>query len=61
MQSLGDDGIHTVSLDVPDEATMKACVAEVIRKSARIDVLVNNAGYCSYGAIEDVPVDEARR
>jgi short-subunit dehydrogenase len=26
----------------------------------RIDVLVNNAGYGSYGALEDVPMDEAR-
>ena len=24
-------------------------------------MLINNAGYGSYGAIEDVPIDEARR
>ncbi len=30
-------------------------------QSGRIDVLVNNAGYGSYGALEDVPLDEARR
>src|SRR5229473_2920876 len=36
--------------------------AERIRtEQGRIDVLVNNAGYGSYGAVEDVPLDEARR
>ena len=32
-----------------------------IDAEGRIDVLINNAGYGSYGAIEDVPIDEARR
>ena len=33
----------------------------VIAEQGRIDVLVNNAGYGSYGALEDVAIDEARR
>jgi short-subunit dehydrogenase len=33
----------------------------VLQETGRIDVLVNNAGYGSYGALEDVPLDEARR
>ena len=36
-------------------------VARIIEEQGRIDVLVNNAGYGSYGAVEDVPIDEARR
>lgn len=40
---------------------MVACVNSIIKKEGRIDVLVNNAGYGSYGAIEDVPMEEARR
>jgi short-subunit dehydrogenase len=35
--------------------------AEGLAGSGRIDVLVNNAGYGSYGAVEDVPLEEARR
>ena len=33
----------------------------VLSREKSIDVLVNNAGYGSYGAIEDVPLEEARR
>lgn len=40
---------------------MVSCVNNILAKEGRIDVLVNNAGYGSYGAIEDVSMEEARR
>jgi NAD(P)-dependent dehydrogenase (short-subunit alcohol dehydrogenase family) len=61
MASLSGLGVHAFAMDVTDDASMAAGIARVIDEQGRIDVLVNNAGYGSYGAVEDVPIDEARR
>jgi NAD(P)-dependent dehydrogenase (short-subunit alcohol dehydrogenase family) len=61
MADIAGEGAKALSLDVTDEASMKAAVGTVLSAERRIDVLVNNAGYGSYGAIEDVPLAEARR
>lgn len=60
MQNLTDSSVHVLAMDVTDDASMQAGIARIIARSGRIDVLVNNAGYGSYGAVEDVPLDEAR-
>jgi len=61
MASLVERGITVAELDVTDEGSMVAFVDRVLAERGRVDVLINNAGYGSYGAVEDVPLDEARR
>ena len=61
MADLAAKGIHTFAMDVTDDESMVGGMKRIVDESGRIDVLVNNAGYGSYGALEDVPLDEARR
>jgi len=61
MQSLASAGAVVKALDVTIAASIAEFVNEVVDAEGRIDVLVNNAGYGSYGAVEDIPLAEARR
>jgi len=60
MQALGQAGIKLLSMDVAQDQSMVAGITAIMQAEGRIDLLVNNAGYGSYGALEDVPVAEAR-
>lgn len=61
MKALEEAGMHALAMDVTDESSVAATVEQIIAETGRIDVLVNNAGYGSYGTIEDTPLDEAHR
>jgi short-subunit dehydrogenase len=61
MADLAERGVHIFAMDVTDDGSMVEGVRRVVDEQGHIDVLVNNAGYGSYGAVEDVSIDEARR
>ncbi|WP_315185972.1 oxidoreductase [Corynebacterium durum] len=61
LEQLTNVGIHALTMDVTDDESMTSGIEKIIAETGRIDVLVNNAGYGSFGAIEDVSIDEARR
>lgn len=54
-------GCRTLALDVTDEASMQAAVAQVEAAHGAVWALVNNAGYSQSGALETLPVAKVRR
>lgn len=61
MRGLEALGAVTFPLDVTDESSLAAAVNLVLSEGGSLDVIVNNAGYGAHGAVEDVPIAEARR
>jgi short-subunit dehydrogenase len=61
MEPLKQQGIRILPLDVTDEASMQNLVATALQEHGRIDVLVNNAGFGSFGALEEMELAEGRR
>jgi NAD(P)-dependent dehydrogenase (short-subunit alcohol dehydrogenase family) len=58
---LADAGCRTLTLDVTDEDSMRAAVAEVEREQGSVGVLINNAGYSQSGPVEQIEMEAVRR
>ena len=54
------DGVAILPLDVTDDHSVTGAVLDVLDRSGRIDVLVNNAGVGIAGAAEESSIEQAR-
>ena len=59
-QALRKNGIEIVELDVSSDTSVERAVKEVLARTHRIDVLVNNAGIASAGVTEAFTPDQAK-
>jgi len=60
MKDLEELGAFPLSLDVSSAESISAAVEHINQQHGGVDVLVNNAGFGLYGAVEDVPMEDAR-
>lgn len=60
MQDLEELGAIALKMDITKEEEVVAGVERINAERGGTDILVNNAGFGLYGAMEDLPLDEAR-
>lgn len=55
---IDSEDFHFIYMDVTQNESVLAAVAEIWEREHRIDILVNNAGYSLVGAVEDTSDEE---
>jgi NAD(P)-dependent dehydrogenase (short-subunit alcohol dehydrogenase family) len=60
VERYGEENALALTLNVDDKAAVDAAVARAHEHFGHLDVVVNNAGYGHFGAVEEVTEEEAR-
>ena len=61
MQDIIQAGGHAIKMDILKERNIDEVVNQIVKEQNRIDVLINNAGYGLWGAVETISIAEAKR
>jgi len=60
MNDLKKAGAHVLKMDITLDEDIKNVVNQIIKEKGQIDILINNAGFGMYGAMEDTTIEDAR-
>jgi short-subunit dehydrogenase len=61
MKDLEERGATAIKMDITIDEDIQNVVDTIRETHGGVDVLVNNAGYAIYGAVEDTTIEDARR
>ena len=53
--------LEVLPLDVDNNNSVKNTIHKILDEKKKIDILINNAGYGLFGALEDISIEEAKK
>lgn len=60
MKDLEELGAYALKMDITSQSDIDAAINEIESKHNGVDILINNAGFGLYGAVEDIKISDAR-
>lgn len=60
MDDLKELGAVPLKMDITKDEDVQAVVDAIQKNHGRVDVLINNAGFATYGSVEETTIDDAR-